>query len=165
MDIIGKSSEAFRYISDYDIHIAIGNNKTREKIQSQLETAGATIPILIHPSAVIGENVELGKGTVVMAGVVINCCSRIGKGCIVNTSVTIEHDNVIEDYAQISTGAHIAGTVRIGRNAWIGIGVVIVNNINITSECIVGAGAVVVRDIIETGTYVGIPARKIKQKS
>ena len=28
--------------------------------------------------------------------------------------------------------------------------------------CMLGAGAVVVRDITEAGTYVGVPARKIK---
>ncbi len=42
-----------------------------------------------------------------------------------------------------------------------GIGSVVSNNINITSGCKVGAGAVVVKDIDETGTYVGVPARKI----
>lgn len=162
--IIGKSNDAFTYISDYDIFVAIGNNKTREKIQKQLETEGANIPILIHPSAIIGENVDVGTGSVVMAGSVINCCSRIGKGCIVNTGATIDHDNVIEDYVHISPGAHIAGTVKIGKSSWIGIGAVVSNNVNITSSCMIGAGAVVVRDIKETGTYVGVPAEKIKNK-
>lgn len=46
--------------------MAIGNNKTREKIQSQIEMAGANIPILIHPIAIIGEKVIAGIGTVVM---------------------------------------------------------------------------------------------------
>lgn len=162
IEIVGKSNDAFTYISDYDIFVAIGNNKTREKIQSQLDKAGANIPILIHPSAIIGEKVELGTGTVVMAGVVINCCSRIGDGCILNTGATIDHDNIIEDYVHISPGVHIAGTVEIGKSSWIGIGTVVSNNVNITSGCIIGAGAVVVRDITEAGTYVGVPAEKIK---
>lgn len=161
IDVIGKSKDALTYISDYDIFVAIGNNKTREKIQSQLEIAGANIPTLIHPSAIIGEKVEVGTGTVVMAGAVINCCSRIGEGCIVNTAATVDHDNVVEDYVHISPGVNIAGTVRIGKGSWLGIGSVISNNINITSSCMVGAGAVVVRDITEAGTYVGAPARRV----
>lgn len=161
IDVIGKSNDALTYISDCDIFVAIGNNETREKIQNQLEMSGVNIPILIHPSAIIGEKVEIGTGTVVMAGVVINCCSRIGNGCIVNTGATIDHDNVIEDYVHISPGAHLAGTVCVRKGTWLGIGSLISNNVNITSGCKVGAGAAVVRDITEAGTYVGVPARRV----
>ena len=96
-----------------------------------------------------------------MAGVVINCCTRIGKGCIINTGATIDHDNLIEDYVHISPGAHLAGTVKVGQGSWLGIGSVVSNNVNITSGCKVGAGAVVVKDITEPGTYVGVPVRRV----
>jgi sugar O-acyltransferase (sialic acid O-acetyltransferase NeuD family) len=161
LNIIGRTADAPKYIEDSEIFVAIGNNEARGKIQCELEDAGASIPVLIHPNAVVGTQVELGAGTVVMAGVVINCCTRIGKGCIINTGATIDHDNVIEDYVHISPGAHLAGTVKIGKNTWIGIGSAISNNISITGGCIIGAGAVVTRDITDAGTYVGIPARKI----
>jgi len=160
IEVIGKSADAFTYITDADIFVAIGNNSTREKIQERLEGEGASIPVLVHPNAAIGVEVELGTGTVVMAGVVINSCTKIGKGCIINTGATIDHDNVIEDYVHISPGAHLAGTVEVGKGTWIGIGSIVSNNINITSGCIVGAGAVVVKDITEAGTYVGVPARR-----
>jgi sugar O-acyltransferase (sialic acid O-acetyltransferase NeuD family) len=159
--VIDRSANVIKYVNDYCIFVAIGDNKTREKIQNQIEKEGANIPVLIHPSAIIGENVKIGAGTVVMAGAVINCCSRVGKGCIVNTGATIDHDNVIEDYVHISPGVHLAGTVKIGKNSWIGIGSVVSNNINIVCDCKVGAGAVVVRNITEPGTYVGIPARRV----
>lgn len=162
MEIIGKLNDAYTYIDDYDIFVAIGNNKIRKKIQSQLEMAGAKIPTLIHPSAIIGEKVELGAGTVVVAGAVINCCSKIGEGCIVNTGSTIGHDNVIEDFVHIAPGAHLGGTVRVGNDTWVGIGSTVINNVTIIGGCMIGAGAVVVKDITEVGTYVGVPAKKIK---
>lgn len=160
IDVIGKSSDAPKYIDKYDIFVGVGNNSTRERIQENLEKLGASIPVLIHPDAVIGEQVKFEAGTVVMAGVIINCCTRIGKGCIINTGVTIDHDNIIEDYVHISPGVNLAGTVRVGKGTWIGIGSVVSNNINITGSCKIGAGAVVVKDINEVGTYVGIPVRR-----
>jgi sugar O-acyltransferase (sialic acid O-acetyltransferase NeuD family) len=163
IDIVGKLCDAFTHTSDCDIFVAIGNNKTREKIQGQLEALGANIPKLIHPSAVIGEKVEIGSGTVIMAGVVINCCSKIGKSCIINTGSTIDHDNIIEEYVHISPGVHLGGTVSIGKSSWIGIGATISNNVNITSRCIVGAGAVVIKDITEVRTYVGVPATMLNR--
>lgn len=161
LEVIGKSVDALHYIDDCDIFVAIGNYITRENIQKILEEAGASVPVLIHPAAVIGEAVELGSGTVVMAGAVINCCTTIGKGSIINTGATIDHDNVIEDYVHISPGVHTAGTVKIGKGTWLGIGSVVINNVKITAGCIVGAGAVVIRDITEAGTYVGVPVRRV----
>ncbi len=161
LDVIGKSTDAFTYIEDSDFFVAIGNNATREKIQDKLITEDASIVSLIHPNAVIGTAVEIGIGTAVMAGVAINSPSRIGKGCIINTSCSLDHDNVIEDYVHISPGANLAGTVKVGKGSWIGIGSTISNNVNICSSCILGAGAVVVKDIIEPGTYVGVPVRRV----
>lgn len=162
LNVIGKVADVYKYVKSCDIFVAIGNNAKREKLQEKLEMEGAYLPVLVHPNAVIGEYVEIGSGTIVMAGAIINCCTKIGKGCIINTGSTIDHDNIIEDYVHISPGVHTAGTVRIGKGTWLGIGSTVANNIKITSGSIIGAGAVVVKDIIEAGTYVGVPARRVK---
>lgn len=161
IDVIGTTKDVHKFIDSHDVIVGIGNNSTREKIQNMLEKLGASIPVLIHPSAIIGNDVEIGIGTVVMAEVVINCCTKIGKGCIINTSATIDHDNIIEDFVHISPGAHLAGTVKVGQGSWLGIGSVVSNNLKITNGCTIGAGAVVVKDIVEPGTYVGVPVRRI----
>jgi sugar O-acyltransferase (sialic acid O-acetyltransferase NeuD family) len=161
LKVIGKTEDAFLYKDYCDIFIAIGNNLIREKIQHQLEANGANIPVLIHPTAVIGEQVDIGMGTVAMAGVIINCSTRIGRGCIINTGATIDHDNLIEDYVHISPGAHLAGSVNVGRTTWLGVGAIISNNVNIISGCKIGAGAVVIEDITQPGTYVGVPVRRV----
>jgi sugar O-acyltransferase (sialic acid O-acetyltransferase NeuD family) len=162
ISVIGKSNEAIKYKSEWNIFVGIGNNTTRELLQEKLENEGANIPTLIHPSAVIGEQVEIGIGTAVMAGTVINCCTKIGKGCIVNTGATIDHDNLLENYVHISPGVHLAGNTKVGNKTWLGIGSIISNNVTIINDCNIGAGAVVVKDINVSGTYVGVPVRKLK---
>lgn len=158
--VVGKSS---RYVDfDCDIIVAIGNPKVREKIQTQVECAGKHIPVLIHPYASVAENVSIGKGTVVVAGSVINPGAIIGKGCIINTGSSVDHDCEMADFVHVSVGAHVAGTVIIGERTWIGIGATVSNNISICSDCMIGAGAVVVKNVEESGTYVGVPAVKIK---
>ncbi len=159
--VIGKIADILKYIDYYDFIVGIGNNYIREKIQSELEVMGASLPVLIHPKAIIGEQVEIGIGSVVMAGAIINCCTRIGKGCIINTGATLDHDNLIEDYVHISPGVHTAGAVHIEKSSWLGIGSIVSNNTKITRNCKIGAGAVVVSDITKPGTYVGVPAKKI----
>lgn len=161
LEVIGKTADAFKYKEEADFFVAIGDNPIREKIQEKLIDEGLSIVSLIHPNAVIGTDVQIGTGSVVMAGVVINGSSRIGKGCIINTSCSLDHDNLIEDYVHVSPGANLAGTVKVGKGSWLGIGSVVSNNVNICSECKLGAGAVVVRDITEPGTYVGVPVRRL----
>ncbi|MGG2938215.1 acetyltransferase [Bacillus pacificus] len=161
LEVIGTSKDVFKYTKDYDVFVGIGNNVRRKDFQEKLKAHGANIPVLIHPTAVIGERVQLVSGTAVMAGVVINCCTKIGEGCVINTGSTIDHDNVIEEYVHVSPGVHLAGTVCIGSSCWLGIGSVVSNNSRIVKNYTIGAGAVVVKDITESGIYIGIPAKRV----
>ncbi|REJ08904.1 acetyltransferase [Halobacillus trueperi] len=159
--VVGKVKDAWEYINECAFVVGIGDNFIRQSLQEDLESKGATIASLVHPSAIIGTDVSIGMGTVVMAGVVINSGTCIGRGCIINTSSSIDHDNTIGNYVHVSPGSHLAGTVNVGKNTWMGIGSVVSNNVNITSDCKIGAGAVVIKEINSPGTYVGVPARKI----
>lgn len=154
--VIGKTSEATRIIGDKII--AIGNAEIRERLMKEIKTI-----TLIHPNAVVSRRVEIGEGSVVMAGAVINSDVYIGKGCIINTSASVDHDCKLEDYVHVSVGAHVAGTCNIGKKTWVGAGATISNNIDICDNCMVGAGAVVVNDINSKGIYIGVPA-KVKNK-
>lgn len=143
-----------------DVFIAIGDAETRKKLMER--DSERFFPVLIHPSAVVAKDVEVGEGSVIMAGAVINPGARIGKGCIINTSSSVDHDCIVEDFCHISVGAHLSGTVVVGTGTWVGTGAIVSNNINICGGCTIGAGAVVIKDIDESGTYIGVPARKNK---
>lgn len=149
--VIGKTTESEKL--EGDKIVAIGNAKIRERIQSRINVVS-----LIHPSAVIGSRVEIGSGTVVMAGAIINADAKIGKGCIINTAASVDHDCKVGDYSHIAVGAHLCGTVAVGDETWIGAGAIVINNVSICSNCMIGAGAVVIKDITEPGTYIGVPA-------
>lgn len=156
--VLGTVDE-YRNLLQYQFVIAIGNAAIRERIMKQMDIQVEWYTA-IHPSAIIGRDVAIGEGTVIMAGAVINPYTTLGKGVIVNTCASVDHDNVIEDYAHISVGSHLAGTVHVGARTWIGIGATVSNNVSICEDCMIGAGAVVVKDIEEAGTYVGVPIRK-----
>ena len=157
--VIGCCKDAEKYKAA-DFFVAIGNAKIRRRIQTELIALGLRVVSLIHPDAVISESATIGIGTVIMAGTVINPDVTIGEGCIINTCSSIDHDCTVGNFVHISVGSHIAGTVNIGDNTWIGAGATVSNNINITSDCMIGAGAVVVNDLIDSATYMGIPAKK-----
>ena len=144
-----------------DFIIGIGNNAVRK---TMAETYNLNWVSIVHPSAQIAFNAEIGKGTVVMANAVVNVCSTVGEHCIINTGAIVEHDNVIENYAHISPNVALGGIVHIGALSHIGIGATVKNNTDICSDCTIGAGAVVVKNIQEPGIYIGVPIRKVVNK-
>lgn len=159
-EIAGDTSLIDSY--DADFFVAIGSGPVRKRISLLLEEKGKNIPVLVHPSAVVAESATLGKGTVVMAGAVINPDAIISNGAIINTGASVDHDCFIGEYNHISVGSHIAGAVITGECVWIGAGATVSNNIKICGNVLVGAGAVVVKNIDEKGTYIGVPAKKMK---
>lgn len=157
--VLGRLTDLERYC-EYFIIIAIGNNYIRKKIVE--EYPDLNYYTAIHPSAIIGIDVNIGKGTAIMANAVINSSSNIEQHCIINTGSIVEHDNIIKDYVHISPNAALGGTVFVGALTHIGLGTSIKNNIVIANECIIGAGSVVVNSVKEKGVYIGVPAKKIK---
>ena len=156
--VVGNTAQASEI--NNDIIVGIGNAPVRKRFMEQL--ADKRFATLIHPDAVIAEDVVIGKGTVIMAGAVINPGASIGKGVIINTCSSVDHDCNVSDYVHVAVGAHLCGTVNVGKMTWIGAGATVSNNVNICGNCIIGAGAVVIKDIEKKGTYIGVPAKNIK---
>lgn len=75
----------------------------------------------VHPSAVVGEGVEIGEGTSVAAGVVIGDAVCIGKECNILARVTIYPGTRIGDRVVVQAGA-VLGSTGFGyvRNAGTG---------------------------------------------
>lgn len=140
--------------------IAIGNNAVRQHIDNMLQ--GARWETIIHPSAIIANDVIIGEGSIIMAGAIIQPGSKIGRHCIINTGSIIDHDCNIHDYVHIAPNCGIAGAVNIESGTFVGIGSNIIQGISIGSWSIIGAGAVVAKDIPSKCTAVGIPAKPIK---
>ena len=150
--VVGRTDR----VVDGDVFVAIGNADIRKRLSNT-----RNLITLIHPDAIIADDVKIGEGTAIMAGVVINAGAKIGRGCIINTSSSVDHDCMVGDYCHIAVGAHLCGTVKVGETTWIGAGATVSNNVNICGGCMIGAGAVVVKNIDKPGTYVGVPAEMI----
>lgn len=143
----------------------LGDNHKRAQLFSKLSGYGFSLINAVHPSAVIGRFVQMGRGVVVMAGAVINVNARIGDNVVVNSGATIDHDDVLEAHSQVWPGANLAGTVTVREYAYVGAGAVVIPGITIGRNSIVGAGSVVIRDVPDNVVAVGVPARVIKTRS
>lgn len=145
-------------------HIALGfgNCSARMEIGDFLIDNGFSPLNVFHPTCTIASNVEIGQGTVILAGTIIDPNCKVGKYCVINNNSTICHDTIIGDGVHVCPGVHVAGKVQIGSGSWIGIGSCITDKVSIGTRTYIGAGSVVVKDIPDGVLAYGNPARVIR---
>lgn len=141
--------------------IAIGSNEIRYNLSEKY--GHLKFFTAIHPSAIIGSQVNIGVGSVVMPNVVINANSQIGQHTIINTGAIVEHDNWIGDYVHLSPNATLCGAVRVKPLTHIGAGSTVIQGKMIGMQAMIGAGSTVITDIPDQVVAVGTPAKVIKQ--
>lgn len=160
--VVGTTDDLLDRLDDFDgVLVAIGNNAIRRNKLRQLKIAGAELPALIHPSAVVSRYARIGPGSVVFASAVVNAYASIGEGAILNTGSSVDHDCILGECVHISPGARLAGAVRVDDESWVGIGACVRQVVCIGAHVTVGAGAVVVSDISDNMIVVGVPARAL----
>lgn len=157
--IIYDNLNSYRNYKENYFIITIGNNKIRKQIFEKLELPLSKYPKFIHPSAVIGSNVKIGYGTVVMANVVVNANTNVGNFCILNTMASIGHDVLIKDFAHISPNSTLTGGVQVGMATHIGAGSTVTPKVIIGDSTLVGAGSTVISNISNNMTVFGTPAK------
>ncbi len=142
--------------------ISPDNPLDRKRLADKSKRYGLKYINLISPHANISRSSLLGTGIIIQYGCNVSSLTRIGDFVKINTYANIMHNVQIGDYTTIAPNAIILGFVNIHRKCYIGANSSILPRINRCSDVIIGAGAVVTKDITEPGTYVGIPAKKIK---
>jgi sugar O-acyltransferase (sialic acid O-acetyltransferase NeuD family) len=139
--------------------VAIGNNRMRLAVAERVEQSGLRLVTVIHPAAMVAGGVEVGAGSVLMAGVVVNPEARIGRNVIINTAASVDHDCIVVDAAHIGPGCHLCGNVYVGAGTLLGVGSVVIPGVRIGADVLVGAGATVIRDVPDGARVAGNPAR------
>ena len=162
---LGGIEQLNQWKTPLSVAVAIGSPAIRRKIVDKIANPLVDYPSMIHPSAWIGdqEYVEIGKGCILCAGVMITTNVRIRDFVILNLQCTVGHDAVIEDYAALMPSVNVSGEVTIGPGVYVGTGAQISNQVSIGEDTVVGAGAVVVKNLPANCMAVGVPARPYKK--
>ena len=157
-------NDFFNISETIECYIAVGSPQIRKKIYNKLKDKSNIIfPNLIHKSVVYDSRFfYFGIGNIICANSSITTNIKIGNFVHINLNCTVGHDTTIGDFVTCSPNCNISGNVNIGDHVYLGTNSIIIEKKNIANNIIVGAGCIVVKDLLETGTYVGTPAKKIK---
>ena len=114
--IFGKIDEINTKIENFII--AIGDSKTRKIFFEKYPTLNWCT--LIRPLSIISPNCEIGEGSVICAGSILQPYVKIGSQCIINTNSSVDHESTIGEFSSICPSVTICGQVNIGKSCFIG---------------------------------------------
>ncbi len=132
------------------------------KIVSFISPDHTVHPKGIHPTAVIGKNVSLGKNVAIGPYVVIEDNAKIGQDSVIYSGCFIGHDTEIASHALIYSNVSLRERIRIGRNVIIHSGTVIGSDgfgyvsVEGRHHKVPQVGTVVIEDDVEIGANVAI---------
>lgn len=163
-EVLGEDTELAGLIRAGKIDgalVGVGNTALARRVElfQLLRDAGAVVPTLGHPRAVISRSCRIGGGSVVFAGSVLGAGVQIGNNAVVYSGTVVEHDCRIADHAYLSPGVILSGAVVVEARAFLGSGAVVLPGLTIGEGAVVAAGAVVIRDVAAGETVTGTPAR------
>lgn len=143
--------------------VAVGDPEHRRRLVTMCQMMGLQAATLVHPSAIISNDIKIGEGSILAAGAIATINVQIGRHVQVNIGCTLSHDVSIGDFTTVSPGAHIPGNVRIDEGVFIGTGANFVNGtkaepLNIGRRAVIAAGACVTRSVEADTLVAGVPA-------
>lgn len=128
---------------------------SRTRLYQQATELGFQLPVIIAPTAHVSRHANIGAGTIVMHGAIVNAGASVGNNCIINTRALVEHDATVEDHCHISTGAILNGDVNIGAGSFVGSGSIIKEGVSLGKRCVVGMGLSVRHNHADHARFVG----------
>ena len=142
-----------------DVQYVIGVGSPDAKARIDARVGRRESPVLIHPKATVGADVEFGPGTIICAGSVLTTDLRIGRHVHVNLLCSVGHDCVIGDHTSINPLVAVSGDVTVGKRVMLGTHSAILQKLTVADDAVVGGAALVVKDAPPATTVKGIPAR------
>ena len=161
--VVGGISFLIDQKEETNVVIAIGNPTIHYKIYEQLkENKNIKFPNIIAKDVRISNSNKLGIGNIICTQSILTVNITLGNFNHINLDCTVGHDVILHDFVTVYPSVNISGNVVVGNYSELGTGTKIIQGKSITENVIIGAGSVVIKDLIEKGTYVGSPVRKVK---
>jgi sugar O-acyltransferase (sialic acid O-acetyltransferase NeuD family) len=155
-------------IADYvpqaeDVFVcAMGTPAVKRACMDAIAARGGMFARLVHRTAIVGDEVELGEGVILCPYAIVSGYATIGRGVAVNMHATVDHDATVGDYTQINCHCDLTGGVTIGREVYFGSHVTTAPGVTVGDGAYLGIGTVVLRDVAAGQKVFGVPARRVE---
>lgn len=144
-----------------EIFICSIGGASRRKCIEEILSKGGQFLTMIHSTARIGTNVEIGEGTIIGAFTTIGADTKVGKYNLIQSYSVIGHDSIIGDWNRIDTHVTLVGGTTVHNEVNIHTSAMISHNVTIEDNSRVAACSFVIRRVKAGTTVMGNPAKKL----
>jgi len=149
-------------IQEDDVFVcALGDVRYKVKYTKMMLDKGGEFMTLIHKTAYISKNVEIGKGCLILADSRIHCDVKVGNYVTIQPKATIGHDTIIEDWCMIGTLTCCGGVSYIEEGATMHLCSVVSPNKRLGSYSVLGACSFAARNVKSGTVVIGVPAKEL----
>ncbi len=141
-------------------HVAVGDNRARQRLAARALAAGWAPLALVDPSAIVASDAMIEPGAYVGIYSIVSSASRVGPFALVNHHVTVGHDVTLGACVQLCPGVRVSGACVLEEGALLGSNAVTLPGCRMGAWSTLGAGAVAARDVAAGTSQVRLPARQ-----
>ena len=159
------TKESWQKFDDCYFIYAMSNIKQayeRHQLLKKLEIPENRFATIIHPTAVVSTNANLGYGVVLMPMVLVSPNVVIGNHSQMYAQSFIGHDSELREMVFVANNASIGGRVIVENGAHIGSNSSILERITIGEYSVIGLASNVLKNVDPFSVVVGNPAKTIK---
>lgn len=144
--------------------VVTGAAASRRRLYSAAVEAGLKPSVLVHPTATLLQDVEIGAGCVIGARALLGVGVKLEENCLLGMGSLVDRDCAISRHATIGSGVNIGAEARIEEGAFIGDAVVVLPGVTVGAGAIIVSGSVLSQNIPADSIAAGVPARLIRRK-
>lgn len=163
LPVLGSSNVV---INDLDkstmFHCALGSNIDRKKIANAWENNGFEALTIIHPTASVCQNVEIGAGSYVGPFTYIATKAKIWGHVLINSHCVVGHHVELREYSQLCPGACVTGGCVIDEGAFIGSNAATFPGKHVGKMATLGSNSFATNDLENETISIGVPAKRIR---
>lgn len=144
-----------------EVICAIGDAEVIADICPVLVDKGAVFATVIHPTALLADTCEIGKGVIVGPYAIISTDAKISDFSVVNSYVSVGHDVSVGKGCVISGFSDLMGFSALEEGVFLGSGARLLPSVRVAANAKVGAGSIVLKNVKANTTVFGNPAKII----
>lgn len=116
---------------------------------------------VIHPTAVVASDVQVGTGAFIASCATVQPESRIGRFASLRAGAMLGHHCVIRDHAYVGPNATMCGRSELKEAAHLGPGAVLLDSKVMGPYSVAGIAAAVTKSVPEYTIVFGNPAKRV----